>query len=451
VDDHCRITVVGERRQVDLAVPAGAPITSYISSVTRMCDQEDGPDVLPAVWTLATPAGGAIAPEWSLREVGIADGEILYLRDIAADEFTDPVVHDVGEKVTEVAEGFLDHAWSARRRTVTIMAIGLCWLVAALVALTVRSGNAPGGLVDVSLTLGVALPGLAWVAAERDWPVPPALGTGLALCAVPSLALAASMVFSSDGAAAAVACGALVGSLLAFAAAPGVLTGAVVLAAAVGAVIGLIVGTASAGLTQGAALAAAFVFALLTVVPATVTRLVAFAQRRIDARRPAEENDEALASTVRSANYLLVGWNGTLCSVLSAALVVLCVSPSKAANSEACCVAVALLMRSGSARLAAEVVPVVAAGAAGLFTLTLTAPSHLGWPASASAFLACTAGTGLVVHAFRRLIRRPELPALPRPAWFTGFGSVLGGVAFAMAIGTFGVYGRLVELGQHLL
>ena len=38
-DVCCRVTIVGERRQVDLAVPATAPITSYIDGVARLCGQ----------------------------------------------------------------------------------------------------------------------------------------------------------------------------------------------------------------------------------------------------------------------------------------------------------------------------------------------------------------------------------------------------------------------------
>ncbi|MEK8143045.1 hypothetical protein NKH18_15210 [Streptomyces sp. M10(2022)] len=50
-----------------------------------------------------------VRPEWSLAELGIVDGQVLYLRDVIADEFTEPVVHDVGERVAQVTQGL----WTA--------------------------------------------------------------------------------------------------------------------------------------------------------------------------------------------------------------------------------------------------------------------------------------------------------------------------------------------------
>src|SRR5258708_25725941 len=100
VDERCRITVVSGHRQVDLAVPAEAPITTYIDAVARLCAPESN-DMLPAAWSLGTVTEGPFPPERSLAELGIVDGQILYLGDVIADERADPVVRDVGERVAE--------------------------------------------------------------------------------------------------------------------------------------------------------------------------------------------------------------------------------------------------------------------------------------------------------------------------------------------------------------
>lgn len=69
-DGHCRPTVVRGRRTVDLAVPADAPITAHISA-------------------------------------------LLHLRDVVADDNSDPVVHNVGERVAEIAETVLHRQYSS--------------------------------------------------------------------------------------------------------------------------------------------------------------------------------------------------------------------------------------------------------------------------------------------------------------------------------------------------
>ncbi|MEV6029072.1 hypothetical protein [Streptomyces sp. NPDC052036] len=44
---------------------------------------------------------------------------MLHLRDVAADEFDEPVVYDVAERVPEPAEGTLDRLWDVRTRVAT--------------------------------------------------------------------------------------------------------------------------------------------------------------------------------------------------------------------------------------------------------------------------------------------------------------------------------------------
>lgn len=51
-DQQCRVTVVGQRRRVDLAVPATAPIGEYVGELAGMCGESDD-DAMPAAWSLA--------------------------------------------------------------------------------------------------------------------------------------------------------------------------------------------------------------------------------------------------------------------------------------------------------------------------------------------------------------------------------------------------------------
>ncbi|MFC4033948.1 EsaB/YukD family protein [Streptomyces polygonati] len=465
MDEHCRITVVGERRQVDLAVPAGAPIASYIDTVARMCRQDET-DIMPAAWSLATATTEPFAPEWSLAELGIVDGQILYLRDVIVNEFAEPVVRDVGERVTQVAEGALDRRWDAGARTVGVMLLGLGWLVATLVVLAVRGQVGPDALAGVAVAAGLLLPALAWTASERRWPVPPGLRMALALCAVPVLALAARTLATMDGAgpahgpdpamtsagltAFALAAGALVGAFLAYVAAPGASTSAVLLAALVAAVTAALLGVVKADGVESAAVVAVVGFGLLTVAPMTVSRLVAFAYRRADPRTPVQEADDAVAAAVRSATTVLLVWSGGLAAVIATALVILADSGSSYAAALACCLGLALLLRAGSARMAAEVVPVGLAGVIGLFALLLLGSGRFGWPYWAGPLYAGLIAVVLLVYGFRRLMRRADLPPMGRPGWLTGLGSLLGGVGIALAAATFGMVDRFLELGRHM-
>ena len=465
MDEHCRITVVGERRQVDLAVPARVPIATYVDTLAGLCAQERI-DILPPAWSLATATAGPFAPERSLAELGIVDGQVLYLRDVIAEEFADPVVYDVAERVTEVAEGILGRRWDPRTRTMTVMTFGLGWLIATLIMLASRNQVRSAVLVDLAVASSVALPTLAWMAAERPWPVPPRLREILALSAVPTLALAARILAGTqlfvrmDGphaamtaaglTAVAVAAGAMIGAFLAFSASPSVTTCAVLLAAVIVAILGGSLAMLKAGGIESAAIAAAVAYGLLTIAPRTASRIVTFAYRTAAARLPAEEDADPVATAVSATTSLLLFWSGGLGVVLAVALVPLAASRSPYAAAEAGCLGVALLLRAGSVRLVAEVLPVAFAGAVGLFTLVLVGPGQLGWRSwTAPVCLVLIAGL-LLMWGFRRLMRRPEVPSMTRPRWLTSFSSVLAGAGAALAVATFGVFARFVELGHHL-
>jgi hypothetical protein len=465
MDEHCRITVVGERRQVDLAVPARVPIATYVDTVARLCAQERS-DILSPAWSLATATATPFAPERSLAEVGVVDGQVLYLRDVIAEEFADPVVYDVGERVNELAEGALGRSWDPRTRTMTVMTFGLGWLIATLIMLASRHQVRSAVLVDFAVASSLVLPTLAWMAAERPWPVPTRLREILALSAVPTLALAARTLATThlfaqmhgphaDRTAAgltafALVAGAMIGAFLAFNASPGVTTCAMLVAAGVVALLGGTLAMVKASALESAAIAAAADYGLLTFAPWTASRIVTVAYRSAAARLPPEQDDDPVATAMRAATTLLVFWSGGLAVVLAAALVPLAASRSPYAAAEAGCLGFALLLRAGSVRLVAEVLPVALAGTIGLFTLLLIGPGHLGWRSwTAPVFLVLIAGL-LLAYGFRRLMRRPELPSMARPRWLTSFSSILAGVGAALAIELSGVFARFVELGHHL-
>lgn len=466
MDKQCRITVVGGGRQVDLAVPAVAPIATYVDTLAQLCEQDE-PQLMPPAWTLGAATGNPFAPEWSLSELGITDGELLYLRDAIADEYAEPVVHDVEERVGEAAEGMLHRRWDVRARTVTLMVFGMVWFVAALLVLAIRAQLDAGVLAAVALTAGLILPTLAWVAAERGWPVSAPLRSALALCGVPVLSLAMWAVVEAygDGGSAgrhgaltstgltvvALAAGAFLGALLALAATPGSVTCAVALACGICAAVSLGLGLLRADAVQFAAVVAVVAFVLLTIAPKTVTSMVAFAHRRGRMRAAVTESqDDSVESAVRAATMLLMVWSGGLCAALAVALPTMAASRSTSAVVEAGLLALALLARAGGVRLVAEVVPLALAGSVGLFTLLLMVPSRVGSADWAAPTYVLVVPVVVLAYGFRRLMRRPGLPSMDRPRWLTGFGSLPAGLAVVCAVATFGVLSALVRLGHHL-
>jgi hypothetical protein len=478
-DVNCRITIVNGHRQVDLAVPAAAPITTYIDTVAGLCGASSN-DMLPAAWSLGPVIEGPYAPERSLAELGIVDGQVLYLRDVIADEYTDPVVRDVGERVAEVVDGGVHRRWDAAVRTITVLASGLGWLFAALVVLALRHQASSAALADIAVTAGLVLPALAWVAAERRWPVPSRLREVLALSAVPILVFAAWMMIDAHWYAHSRALGtimsetratpvgltaasmggaALVGAFLAYVTTPGVTTCAVLFAAGVATVLCGVLAVARAGGVESASAVAVVAFGLLTAAPMTASRMAPFAYRHALARvTPGEEqadrDDDAVSAAVHEATTLLVLWGGALAAVLAAALVAMAVSRSPYAVAAAGCLGLALLLRAGAARLVTEVVPVSLAGAIGVFTLLVVGPGHLGWPGWTAKAAIGLIAAALLAYGFRRLFRpgltRPGLTRPGRPRWLTECSSLLGGISVPLALATSGVLNWFVELGHHI-
>jgi WXG100 protein secretion system (Wss), protein YukD len=470
-DVHCRITVVGGHRQVDMAVPAAAPITAYIDTVAGLCEAVSN-DTLPSAWSLGPVTGGPFAPERSLAELGIVDGQVLYLRDVIADEYADPVVRDVGERVAEVVDRGLLGRWDAAARTMTVMAFGLCWLFTALVVLALLHLASGTALADIAVTAGLVLPALAWVAAERRWPAPSRLREAFALSAVPMLVFAAWMMIAVHWHAhsralvtivsetratpaglmlASMAGAALVGAFLAYVASPGVTTCAVLFAAVVATVLCGGLALARANGIESASFVAVVAFGLLTAAPITASRIVPFAYRR--AMAPDEEQDDsdhdAVTDAVHAATALLVLWGGALAAVLAVALVAMAASRSGYAVAAAGCLGLALLLRAGAARLVTEVVPVSLAGATGVFTLLAVGPGHLGWPAwTGKAAIGLIAAAALT-YGLRRLFR-PGLARASRPRWLTECSSLLGGISVPLALATSGVLGVFVDLGHQI-
>ncbi|MER5779347.1 EsaB/YukD family protein [Streptomyces sp. NPDC002039] len=116
-----RITLVGDRRRVDLVLPANEPIGRLLPDVLRLLDDRVGER--PAARHLINAEGTVLPQDGTLAEAAVPDGAVLRLVRVH-DAPSAPVVHDVTD---ELAEDLDVRAWrwrpEARRWTAGVATI----------------------------------------------------------------------------------------------------------------------------------------------------------------------------------------------------------------------------------------------------------------------------------------------------------------------------------------
>ncbi|WP_280505730.1 type VII secretion integral membrane protein EccD, partial [Nocardia farcinica] len=135
----CRVSVIGGNTQVDLGLPATVPIAAFISDIVELIESrnpdltehEEGAPLVTQHWTLARIGRDPIAPNQTLTEAEIYDGELLVLRPVAAKE-SPALFDDVIDAVSELTTTSFRH-WSP---------ISAAWmgLIGALVAVLAGTG-----------------------------------------------------------------------------------------------------------------------------------------------------------------------------------------------------------------------------------------------------------------------------------------------------------------------
>lgn len=122
-----RITLVGERRRIDLVLPSQEPIGLLLPEVMRLLDDRGGER--PQARHLVTADGSALEQDATLESAGVPDGAVLRLVRIEHAPSA-PVVHDVSD---EAADDLDVRAWRWGARARRIVSAGACvaWAVAA--------------------------------------------------------------------------------------------------------------------------------------------------------------------------------------------------------------------------------------------------------------------------------------------------------------------------------
>ncbi|MET7611857.1 EsaB/YukD family protein, partial [Streptomyces seoulensis] len=100
-----RVTLVGERRRVDLVLPSREPVGRLLPEVMRLLDDRVG--TRPQTRHLVAGDGSVLEPDATLESAAVADGAVLRLVRVE-DAPSAPVVHDVTD---EAADDLDARAW----------------------------------------------------------------------------------------------------------------------------------------------------------------------------------------------------------------------------------------------------------------------------------------------------------------------------------------------------
>ncbi|GAA3834675.1 hypothetical protein GCM10022403_079330 [Streptomyces coacervatus] len=147
-----RVTLVGERRRVDLVLPSQEPIGRLLPEVMRLLDDQVG--ARPQTRHLVAVDGTVLDPDATLESAGVVDGAVLRLVRVE-DAPSAPVVHDVTD---EAADDLDVRAWrwrpAARRAVAGGATVGWA-LGAAFLARQEFAAQSVGVVLLVVAGLGV--------------------------------------------------------------------------------------------------------------------------------------------------------------------------------------------------------------------------------------------------------------------------------------------------------
>ncbi|WP_344311646.1 EsaB/YukD family protein [Fodinicola feengrottensis] len=454
--------MIGDEKRVDLALPSQTPIGEYVADLAGLCGQRGGA-VMPPAWSLAPAGGEPWSIELSLAEAGVADGQVLYLRDSAQDPGMTPVVEDIEELVAQESK---ERRTTTGHRGVLVVWLGAAWITLAAAVLGLRPPG--GGLVAaIGLVLvAIVMLSLAWALNQRRTRLPATACLAISLCAVPCLAAAGGVVGTMFGTAPGGQlfwCGVVVGANVGMAMALGATPGPAVLAAevpfAVAGAVAVVLAVLGANGTQTAAAAAVAALAMVAAARPLAGLVAAWS-----ARMPKDAAGVAPATTqlMRHAEQLLTLILVFPAVALVAALPALALSGNPWALGLAAAGGLALVARARQVGFASEVVPVGAAGAVGLFAVVGTsAYRYLNMDAAVWTLVlvgGLVVGAGVTVAVLYRPPREDEqasfgqvLDTRDRGRFVEVIGMVCLIVSAALAMGVFGVFDDMVAMGRGIV
>jgi len=136
-----RVSILGRRRQLDVALPGQLPIAALIPEVLAELRPAEPVAEQPHGWTLARIGGPPLPPEATLEAAGVLDGELLCVQ-AALPTAPGAIVDDVVDGLAEATAA--NPEWSAR--TARAVGYGLT-LLGGLVAAVAGAMTGPSATV----------------------------------------------------------------------------------------------------------------------------------------------------------------------------------------------------------------------------------------------------------------------------------------------------------------
>ncbi|MFE1029327.1 type VII secretion integral membrane protein EccD [Streptomyces sp. NPDC058818] len=155
-----RVTLVGERRRVDLVLPSREPVGVLLPEVMGLLDDRVGER--PESRHLVLPDGSALAHDSTLESAGVSDGTVLRLVRVE-DAPSAPVIHDVSD---EAADDLDVRAWRWRPAVRRVVA-GSATVLFALAAAVLARGEFAASGVGAGVLVAAALCAVAGVLSAR--------------------------------------------------------------------------------------------------------------------------------------------------------------------------------------------------------------------------------------------------------------------------------------------
>jgi type VII secretion integral membrane protein EccD len=154
----CRVSVIGGDTQVDMALPATAPVAAFVSDLVRLIDsrtpdvseRDDGP-IKVRHWTLGRLGHEPIPPDQSLAEAGVLDGALLVLREVG-DTDAPALFDDVIDAVARLTESAFP-GWSPTSARWVALGLTLASACVAMVLLLSAKVHGMGIAAGASATV----------------------------------------------------------------------------------------------------------------------------------------------------------------------------------------------------------------------------------------------------------------------------------------------------------
>lgn len=328
-----RVTVIAAHRHLDLRLPSDEPIASLMPQILHLMTEAN--TSMPSGGTstatltssvLTTSVGVTLESALTLRQAGIADGSMLYLRD-ERDVPAAPDVYDVPSFAAESTER-LPALWDGRLRTLGLSTVAGLLMAAASSSFVVvlrATGNRDAAIIGIAIAAALMLLGAV---AGRARSVP--AGLALIFAGLAAAAAAAFMV-APFGTGALLLSAALILAL----AAAGIATGRIIpFLSSAGLLLALggmwaVLGFSTRDQPLAAGITGIVAIFALGVAPRLATVLTGLSGLDDDQRQGKRITRTTTLDAVHAAHATLTGWTLTAAAFAGVAVVVVATAKNR--------------------------------------------------------------------------------------------------------------------------